>query len=91
MTEIFIGVASFLGGSFLTAIMFIVSNSNKIALLISDVGQLKMDVKEIKDRPLAVCAAHQALVEHAAFNTQRIEKLEIPWQGQERRKTARVD
>ena len=91
MTEIFIGVASFLGGSFLTAIMFIVSNSNKIALLISDVGQLKMDVKAIKERTPTVCASHQALIEHAEFNTRRIEKLESPWQGQERRKTARVD
>ena len=87
MTEAFIGIASFLGGAFLTAVLFIAGNYAKIALLVSDVAQLKKDVKEIKDRPLTVCAAHQALVEHAAFNTQRIEKLEIPWQGQERRKT----
>ena len=86
MTEIFIGIASFLFGSFLSAIIFIVTNSNKIAVLIRDVDQLKKDVATIMNRPQSVCSSHQALVEHAEYNTQRIEKLESPWHGQERRK-----
>ena len=69
MLEALIGIAGFLGGGFLTAIGFILTNSNNIAVMQTDISQLKKDVKEIKDRPTVMCSAHLE-VDH------RITKLE---------------
>jgi hypothetical protein len=73
MIEALIGVASFFGGGFLTAIGFIISRSDSLAVLKSDTGimktdiaTLKTDVKEIKERPAVMCSLHLEVAEKLA-------------------------
>jgi hypothetical protein len=81
MTETLIGIAGFLGGAFLTAVGFVVSSSNSITAIKTDVATMKIDVaalksdlRQIKEKPTVICSAHLDVAERLAKVEAKSEK-----------------
>ncbi|MBN1366599.1 MAG: hypothetical protein JW967_01560 [Dehalococcoidales bacterium] len=64
--EILIGIVSFLGGGFLTAVGFIISNSNKIAVMSADIAALKKAIDQLNNKPTVICTSHTEMAERIA-------------------------
>lgn len=73
--SIFIGIASFLGGSLLTVLIFVVPLVGKLSTLTERVEALSKQLDKMeRDRP--ICSYHSMLSDNSGRSEERIKALE---------------
>ncbi len=70
-------ISAFLGGGFLTSLLFVVGYSNKLTALSKDVENLTKALKDHTSAQSGVCALHAALSEDVAILKSRGHGIDV--------------